>query len=341
MLRTDIERGNSRAAARRREGNRSQQCPDVRGSPDLGRFHGNIGTMNSSKGVDTTPSRRDMGQGKVFARKFPLIARSALILIWPLSLAAVFVSVRHLVSGNAMGQDSHAYWLAAQGQLAYGAAPGQRDAYLYSPAFVAAIKPLALLPWPLFCAAWFSIEAAVVVWLVGPLRVRWAVPVALLCIPELVVGNIYILLAATAVVGMRRPAAWSFAVFTKVTTGVGLLWFAALGDWKKLLQGASAMVLILAIFYAVDPTAWSAWVQFLFDNRDGTPDSRVSFVVRCLIAVVLVIVGARKQWAFLVAPAMVLASPVLVSIIPWTILAAIPRLLMDASPDRPTSSEAA
>ncbi|GAA2146975.1 hypothetical protein GCM10009825_41000 [Arthrobacter humicola] len=290
--------------------------------------------MNSETREDTPPSRSVMGQGSVFARKFPLLTRSVPILLWALGLEALFVSVRHLVTGNAMGQDSHAYWLAAQGELSYGASPGQRDAYLYSPAFAAVIRPLALLPWPLFCAAWFAIEAAALAWLVRPLRPRWAIPVYLLCLPELVVGNIYILLAAAAVVGMRRPAAWSFAVLTKVTTGVGLLWFAARGEWKRLLQGVGATALIVVVSCAVDPTAWSDWIQFLLANRSGTPDSGVSFVVRCLVAVALIVIAARKQWPCLVAPAMVLASPVLVSVVPWTILIAIPRLLMDGSTHR-------
>ena len=90
-------------------------------------------------------------------------------------------------------------------------------------------------------------------------------------------------------------------------------------------------MLIVVVSYAVDPTAWSDWIQFLLANRSGTPDSGISFVVRCLIAVALVVIGARKQWPFLVAPAMVLASPVLVSFIPWTILIAVPRLLMEGS----------
>jgi hypothetical protein len=287
--------------------------------------------MNGKTSEDTPSSRSEMDQGSVFARKFPLLTRSVPIVLWALGLEALFVAVRHIVTGNALGQDSHAYWLAAQGELSYGASPGQRDAYLYSPAFAAVIRPLALLPWPLFCAAWFAIEAAAMVWLVRPLRARWAIPVCLLCLPELVVGNIYILLAAATVVGMRRPAAWSFAVLTKVTTGVGLLWFAARGDWKRLIQGSAATVLIVVVSYTVDPTAWSDWIQFLLANRSGTPDSEISFVVRCLIAVTLVVIGARKQWPFLVAPAMVLASPVLVSFVPWTILIAVPRLLMEGS----------
>jgi hypothetical protein len=256
------------------------------------------------------------------------------VLLWLLSVAAVFASVRHLAMGYPIGQDSHAYWLAAQGSLTYGAVPGQRDAYLYSPAFAAAIKPLALLPWPLFAAAWAVAAALVVFWLVKPLRARWAVPVALLCVPEIVVGNIYIFLAAAAVIGMRWPAAWSFAVLTKVTTGVGLLWFAVRGEWKRLFQGAGVTALIVAFSYALEPEAWHSWVQFLFDNREGTPDSTVTFVVRAILAIALVVIGARKHWAFLLAPAVVLASPVLAHVLPWTVLAAVPRLLMVEPPGR-------
>lgn len=268
----------------------------------------------------------------MFAHKFPSATRAALIIIWPLGLAALFVSARHLLSGGDLGQDSHAYWLAAQGPLTYGAIPGQQDAYLYSPAFIAAVKPLAWLPWPFFSAAWLVMEAAVLAWLVKPMRARWAVPVFLLCLPELVVGNIYLLLAATAIVGLRRPAAWSFAVLTKVTTGVGLLWFAARGEWRRLLEAVGATALIVAVGYALDPGAWNGWLQFLLANRSGTPDNSISFVARCAVAVGLVAVGARKQWPFLVAPAMVLASPVLTPVIPLTILAAVPRLLLAANP---------
>lgn len=284
--------------------------------------------MKTSKEVRAVRPESEVGFGAQFAAKFPSATRLALVLIWPLSLVLLYASVRHLINGNTVGQDSHAYWLAAQGELSYGAAPGQRDAYLYSPVFITAIKPLALLPWPVFGAAWFGIQAVILAWLVKPLRARWAIPVVFLCTPELVVGNIYLLLAATAAVGIKWPAVWSFAVLTKVTTGVGLLWFAARRDWKRLLQGIGATGIIVAVSFAFDPAAWTAWVQFLLDHRDGTPDSRVSFILRCLAAVMFVLVGAYKQWPILIAPAMVLASPVLTPIIPWTILAALPRLLM-------------
>lgn len=261
-----------------------------------------------------------------FAEKYPLATRLSVVLLWLLGLFSTFLSIKAAVLSDVLGQDAHAYWLAAQGELEYDKAPGQRDAYLYSPAFLAVIRPLAMLSWPLFLVLWVCLEAAVLLWLVKPLKTRWAIPVFLLCMPELLVGNIYVLLAGAAVVGMQTPAAWAFPVLTKLTAGVGLLWFAVRGDWRGLLHGVGGLSLVVLVFYAVDPTPWHAWVQFLLDHRDGTPDSQANFVLRCGVAVLLVIVGAPKQWPWLIAPAMVLASPVLVGLIPLTMLAAIPRL---------------
>lgn len=267
--------------------------------------------------------------------------RLALVLIWPLGLLFAFMSLKAAAMSEALGQDAHAYWLAAQGELVYERAPGQRDAYLYSPAFITVLRPLALLPWQLFLAMWICLEAVVLCWLLKPLQFRWSVPTFMLCLPELVVGNIYILLAAAAVVGMQKPAIWSFPILTKVTAGVGLLWFAARGEWRQLQRGAAGLAIIVFISYALDPMGWQAWLQFLLEHRDGTPDSRTSFFLRCLLAVALVVIGARKQWPLLIAPAMVLASPVLVGTIPLTLLAAVPRLTGMASKGAEDSSSAA
>jgi hypothetical protein len=170
-----------------------------------------------------------------FATKYPLATRLAVVLLWLLGLLSAFMAIKAAVLSDVLGQDAHAYWLAGQGELVYGRVPGQRDAYLYSPAFLAVIRPLSMLPWPLFLATWICLEAAVLLWLVKPLQTRWSVPVFLLCMPELMVGNIYVLLAGAAVIGMQKPAMWSFPILTKVTAGVGLLWFAVRGDWRRLL----------------------------------------------------------------------------------------------------------
>lgn len=282
--------------------------------------------MGKFSGTQVLDTRAPTNRWSDFALKYPLFMRLAVVLVWLLGLFFAFLSVRAAFLGHALGQDAHAYWLAAQGDLVYGRAPGRRDAYLYSPAFLAIIRPLAMLPWPPFLALWVCLEAAVLVWLLKPLRRRWSIPVFMLCLPELLVGNIYILLAAAAVLGLQKPAIWSFPILTKVTAGVGLLWFAARGEWRRLLQGVGGLAVVVLVSYAVEPTKWHAWLQFLLEHRDGTPDTRISFLLRCLLAIAFVVIGARKQWPVLIAPAMIMASPVLVGFIPWTILAAVPRL---------------
>jgi hypothetical protein len=47
-------------------------------------------------------------------------------------------------------------------------------------------------------------------------------------------GNIEVLVALAVVLGFRWPAAWSFILLTKITPGVGLLWFAVRREWRSL-----------------------------------------------------------------------------------------------------------
>ena len=273
------------------------------------------------------PESRD-----VTPTRYPLLMRLVRILVWPLALAVAFEAVRLAITSGTLGMDAHAYWLAAQGDLVYDKAPRQLDAYLYSPAFATVIRPVALLPWPLFLTAWVSLEGVALVWLLKPLHARWSVPFFLLCVPELVIGNVYVLLAAAAVVGLRWPAAWAFPILTKITPGVGLLWFAARGDWLRLLQGAAATAAIVCLSYLAGPAQWNDWFAFLLDHGGGATDGFFGFGLRCLLAIALVVLGARTHRPWLIAPAMLLASPVL-ALPALALLAAIPRLLMSAGQD--------
>ncbi len=285
--------------------------------------------------ADPNPSETLLGGRDIFVRKFPLFTRGAFILVCILGPLYAFQAIRFAIEKGNPGLDSHAYWLAARGDLLYDKAAGQLDAYLYSPAFAAVLRPLAMLEWPLFLAVWILFEASVLVWLLKPLQLKWSIPLFLLCVPELVNGNIFILLAASAVIGLRKPALFAFPVLTKITTGVGLIWFVARGEWKRLFQGIGASVAIVAVAYVLDPAAWQAWVGFLFENRDGTQDGAISFLLRCVAAVALVAVGARKQLPWLIAPAMVLAAPIF-ALPTLTLLMAIPRLTMPPRPDGST-----
>lgn len=268
----------------------------------------------------------------VTGTRYPLFMRLLSILVWPLALAVAFEAVRLAITSGTLGMDAHAYWLAAQGDLSYDKAPRQLDAYLYSPAFATVIRPVALLPWPLFLTAWVCFEGAALVWLLKPLQARWSVPFFLLCLPELVIGNVYVLLAAAAVAGLRSPAAWAFPILTKITPGVGLLWFAARGDWRRLLQGAAATTAIFCLSYLAGPAQWHEWFGFLLDHGGGVTDGLLSFGFRCLLAIALVVLSARTHRPWLIAPAMVFASPVL-ALPTLALLAAIPRLLMSAGRD--------
>lgn len=277
--------------------------------------------------ISSAPDAESITFGAKFANKFPLFSRVALVGVWLEGAFVAFLGISRPLAANQLGADAHAYWLAGQGNVVYDKAPGQMDAYLYSPAFTTAIQPLAMLPWPLFLAAWICLQSAVLVWLLSPLRIKWSVPIFLLCVPELVNGNIYILLAASAVLGLRRPAFWVFPVLTKITVGIGLLWFVIRGDWRRVAQGVAVSAGVVTASYFLSPNQWHAWLEFLLAHTDGTRDGSISFLVRCSLAFILIVVGARKQWFWLMAPAIVLASPAL-ALTTLTLLTAIPRLAM-------------
>lgn len=290
-------------------------------------IHAIMTSMSRNEGLDSGGLSFVAG----FAKKYPLFARVAPLLVGLEGAFVAFLGISRPIQANQLGSDAHAYWLAGQGNPIYDKAPGQMDAYLYSPAFTAIVQPFAMLPWPLFLTLWICIQSAVLVWLLKPLKAKWSIPIFLLCVPELVNGNIYILLAASAVMGLRKPALWAFPILTKITVGVGLLWFIVRGEWRHAFQGVGILAAIVGLSYIMAPDQWHAWLDFLFDHSDGTRDGSISFLVRSVLAVALIVIGARKQWPWVVAPAMVLASPAL-ALTTLTMLTAIPRLATRVDP---------
>src|SRR3954454_25087015 len=143
-----------------------------------------------------------------------------------------------MVAPHIGGQDAHAYWASGHAALTYLRPPRHLDAFLYSPLVADLIKPLTLLPWPVFWVLWSGAELAALLWLLRPLPVRWVVPIVLCSTLELVQGNINVFLAVAVVVGMRHPIGWLFPLLTKVVTGVGLLWFVLRGEWRRLAWAA-------------------------------------------------------------------------------------------------------
>lgn len=244
----------------------------------------------------------------------------------PLWLAAAYLAwsaVSPLVTAGDLGIDAHAYWLTGQHDDLYGPGPGNRDAYLYSPAFATAIWPLTQLSWPVFLGIWLACQAATFAWLLAPLHWRWFVPVFLLCLPVMAQGNIYGLLAGCLVVGLRHPSVWAFTLLTKITPGAVLVWFAVRREWRSLAAALFATAVIATMSYALAPADWGEWVRFLIQNGEG---SSSTLYLRIAVAVALTWIAARRDTTWLLAPALFLACPVMIGISNLALFAALPRL---------------
>ncbi len=238
------------------------------------------------------------------------------------------------------GFDAHAYWAAWSNGL-YSAAPEQRDAYLYSPAFAEAIWPLSLLPWAVFYGLWIAGTATTFAWLLAPLGKRWALPLFILIIPEIVVGNIWGLLALVVVVGLRYPAAWTFPLLTKITPAVGPIWFAVRREWRAFAISVGLALGVALASAAFAPHLWVEWVRLLVHPDQYTNPNRepatslvhVPLFFRLPIAGALTVFAARTNRRLMLPFAMVLASPVFAAST-FQILAALPRMAQQRRAER-------
>ena len=209
------------------------------------------------------------------------------------------------------GQEAFCYWVAsihAPYTLSDWTEP---VAYVYSPAFLQAIAPLTELPWVWFIGAWTALLLIAVRFLTGP---RLFAVGVLLAAVELAGGNISLLLAVAMVLGFRWPAAWAFVLLTKVTPGIGLLWFVVRREWRSLGIALGATALVIAVSAVVMPGAWLEWFGLLLRlaGRDGTSAALpIPFLARLPIAIAVVVWGAQTDRRWTVPVAGMLALPAL------------------------------
>ena len=88
-----------------------------------------------------------------------------------------------------------------------------------------------------------------------------------LTLPELWGGNVTILLAAAVVVGFRFAGAWAFPLLTKVTPGVGVLWFAARREWRAMWLALACTAVVIAATALAAPHLWGEWTTLLAEQR--------------------------------------------------------------------------
>lgn len=221
----------------------------------------------------------------------------ALLLLWELFVVQVAGPI-------GLGFDTAAYWGYPRDSVyAFSEESRGYGIYRYSPSFVPLMTLGSAIPFDVFVGLWFVAMVAVYVWMCGP----FALP-SLAFLPvlmELGMGNIHLFLALAVVLGFRWPAAWAFVLLTKVTPGIGLLWFAARREWRSLAVALGTTVAIVAISTVLTPDLWVDWVRSLATTSQPDVSNVVAIPlsVRLVVAAMLVVWGARtdRRWTVMVA----------------------------------------
>lgn len=229
-----------------------------------------------------------------------------------LALAVTFMALRLLqIQPWDQSVDAYAYWSTAHGPM-YGQVAGAMGAYLYSPAFAQLLTPLTIWPWPIFVTIWTGINFAAL-WLVLG---RWSLPSMLfLPIPfEIISGNVHLLYAAAIVAGFRVSASWALMLLTKITPGIGLLWFAVRREWRALVLAVGVTGVLAAASFLLDPEAWRAWFDIL-RTSSSTPATvgwflPVPLLLRLPVAVAVAVIAPLAGRRWLLPFAVVVAMPV-------------------------------
>jgi hypothetical protein len=209
--------------------------------------------------------------------------------------------------------DAEAWW-GIDIQNLYG--PGENSlaligAFRYAPAIAWLFLPATWLSWDAFIAVYVAISGLALVLLTR----RWAL-LFLVAFPpvllELVNGNIHLFLALAVWVGLRWPAAWAFIILTKVTPGVGVLWFAGRRDWRGMAIALGVTAAIIAIGFAVAPGLWFEWLRSL-TIASGVPTATgvPPLWLRLPLATALAYWAGRTGRAWLVPVSVFIGLPIL------------------------------
>jgi hypothetical protein len=243
---------------------------------------------------------------------------------------AVLIAYGAVPAAIPSGYDTIAYWSARLPNPYGDALYGNSQTFFYSPAIAQLLALVNWIPWPIFLAAWAVLMAASIVWLAR----GWAL-VVLMFVPltiELLMGNINLFLAVAIVLGFRWPAMWAFVLLTKVTPGVGLLWFVVRQEWRSAAIAVGVAAAISLGSFALAPDLWGQWVGILAGNssRAIPGELAIPFGTRFAAAAVLVIYGARTGRPAVVPVAAMIAAPAIWEHSFAMLIAALPLLARPA-----------
>jgi hypothetical protein len=256
----------------------------------------------------------------VAAGRLPALARletapwvGIVVAVAAWALVAVFSEPWGRLWGT--GQDARCYWQATLANPYLHSDWNDPIAYVYSPAFLQLLSPLTALPWQAFMAVWTAVLILAVRFLTGPrlLAAGLLFPFAAM---EVAGGNVSLLLAAAIVIGFRWPATWSLVLLTKITPGIGLLWFAVRREWRSLAIALGTTAAIALVSFVILPNQWRAWIDVVVQNalagRSGTWASvPIPLWIRLPFAIAFVVWGARTDRRWTVPVAAMLGLPAL------------------------------
>jgi len=240
------------------------------------------------------------------------IAVAVVFWVVTIAMADPTVDVKEPLAGWVTAQDARSYYGLDLSDLYTGRSDWNTiGAYPYSPAFAQLVYPLDQLPWPAFVALWTALLIGAVYLLTGPELFLVGMVVGAM---EIAGGNVSLLLTLAIVAGFRWPWTWAFVLLTKITPGVGLLWFALRREWRQLAIALGATAGVVAVSFLVLPDAWRSWIDLLQANtgKGGTWAAvPIPLIVRGPIGVALIAWGAFRNQRWTVPVGTMLCLPAL------------------------------
>lgn len=204
--------------------------------------------------------------------------------------------------------DGLAYWGVDRTDPYAAASVGVTGSFLYTPVAALAFGVVGLLPQPAFIVLWAALIVALVAWLGRPWPRIWVI----LLLPisrELLIGQFNVVVTAAIVLGFGRPWLWAIPLLTKVTPGVGILWFAVRREWRNLAIALGVTAALTAGSLALRPEWWADWIE-LITRDQGNAGHQLPYL-RYAIATVVVVWGARTDRPWTVPLGAFLALPVI------------------------------
>ena len=248
--------------------------------------------------------------------------------------------------------DSYTFWSAWQDGHLYPAQWRPVSEYVYSPAFAQAFWPLTLLPWPVVNALWAALQLVALVWMLGPIGAVAALAFPFPSLPlsgtavyaTINNGNPMILTAAAITLGLTRwPGGFAYVLLTKVSAGVGILYFAIRRQWRDLgiALGVTAAIVVISALLA--PALWVDWGRLLYGAAFNSGGSEalakeqfmpLPLAVRGLVGIGVVALAGLRGWLWAVPIGCFLALPD-IHLGGYAVLTAVPAVWLRQRADAP------